>query len=187
MRRFTSHLAAAALAVATLTPAASVAEVIDREAIGQAIAGAALLGLFGLALREHREDESRDEERPRAKFSDDPRGRSELDAPAVALEGWGPPGQRGDWIPPGHRRDWTPPGHRWEQGRAALPLACLRQHETRRDGPVRLFDGDCLEHRYDDVRALPFDCAILLDDRGRLVSGYVPHCLRAEGYEFADR
>ena len=202
MRRTACHLAAAALAAVCIAPHPALAQDVSQDRdrqIQQAIAGAALLGLFGLALSEHRKDEENDDDKARDRHHDaDARWDRQDDAwPADRRDhhAWGPPGQRPGWVPPGHRRDWTPPGHRsdrtppghrWEreEDRAALPLSCIRQHDTQR-GAVRLFDGGCLDRQAE--RTLPFECAAVIDAFGRLVSGYDPRCLRREGYGFADR
>lgn len=66
----------------------------------------------------------------------------------------------------------------------ALPAECLRRFRTRQ-GPVRLFEGTCLERNYTGTRHLPQNCAVTIRSHGQHASGFSPRCLRQAGYRLA--
>ena len=73
------------------------------------------------------------------------------------------------------------------RGPDPLPALCLRRVATQ-GGMVRLYDGDCLTEHYDDAADLPLSCGrIVHGPEGGFSSGFVPSCLRDNGYEVADR
>ncbi|GGL81839.1 hypothetical protein [Wenxinia marina] len=185
MNHLTTAFAATLMALPTFAPAPAAAqdwtqpdwgdqqtEQAERNRrTGQIIAGAAVLGILGLALRNQRDDED-DEDRARHDDRWD--------------DAWDDRGRRDDfgrWD--GHDprwNDWAEPRGRGQ----FLPTSCLRRFETRR-GDLPLFDSDCLNREVRHARDLPLDCAVTVRSEGRFVSGFDPNCLTDRGYRIANR
>lgn len=157
---FTKTIAAAALALSTFTASPAFA---DNDARDRVIAGAVLLGIIALAVREQREERDRAAQAPVVRH------------PEPIQRQYSPtPLSRGPEV----SRDYRDP--------AQLPVQCFQDLRTD-EGPRRVFDAECLEFHYPFARFLPGACAGTVQMNGRFAAVYWPRCLSDAGYRLAGR
>lgn len=77
----------------------------------------------------------------------------------------------------GHR-----PERRGDASWREIPAQCLTTVTTRRGDQVRMFGRRCLNNNYRFVNRLPERCEISVRGRNNMRHGYVPRCLRNEGF-----
>ena len=152
-------ITAISLTLATTTPLH--AQGMDRDDVGKLLFGLAAIAVIGKAIEQNRERD-RDRDRNRStQVHQTPQS--------------GGINRNNSWSDLNREHQTT------NNGRRALPHACLRTVETR-FGNQRLFGQRCLERNYCHVNRLPERCAVRVYTNDGPRRGFDPLCLREQGF-----
>ncbi|SLN42491.1 hypothetical protein [Roseisalinus antarcticus] len=192
-RKLTAYALAGLLATTAALPTGAFADTKSDDTRDNQI-GALLFGLTALAVISHvarnndDDDDDDDDDRDHEARTTHPQ------PPAPHQPQAGRPDHR-----PGQgysNRDGRPGNQGRHQGGnrpdqadvRALPGECLRTIQTRHNGDLRMFIRHCMSRTYPAAHNLPQSCFVTVRERdGDYRYGWIPRCLRSEGYYIAGR
>lgn len=177
-----------------LTTAPLQAQEFDNDNLGKFLFGLVAAVALGTALSKNSDDAPAAQtvhqpqyEPPVVRDRTAPRINPRAEVPSRAPIWHGPGGLQ----PRAHEpRTVWPRGNGFDQGHIrqdrALPAACFYTARTRH-GPQDLFGYRCLQRNYAQAHALPGHCLTRVRTPGGVHNGYLPRCLRSEGYRISHR